>query len=151
MIAPPSISEISYISKEHGSGQFAQAYALFNVAFSGGFLLGPIWGGFLSERAGWNGMVTSLAALALFSVLPIFFFTGGPIRWRIENKGKDPTGNRSPEIWGVEGCVQCREYAMAQEARHHRKVPDWRLVDKTNYLSARFHRSDRSRDFNIDV
>lgn len=73
------MSEISYISKEYGNGQYAQAYALFNVAFSSGFLVGPIWGGLLTEAVGWDAMVTSLTGLAVLSLPPVILWTGGPI------------------------------------------------------------------------
>jgi len=73
-VTAPSIGEISHISAKYGNGKHAQAYALFNMAFSGGFLVGPLWGGFVTERGGWNTMVTSLSGLALLSIGPIFYF-----------------------------------------------------------------------------
>ena len=78
-VTVPSMSEISYISKEHGTGRFAQAYALFNMAFSAGFLIGSLWGGLVTEAAGWDTMVTSLAGLVLISIPPVVLWTGGPI------------------------------------------------------------------------
>jgi MFS family permease len=84
-VSAPSISEISYISKEHGNGQLAQAYALFNMSFSTGFLLGPLWGGFVTERAGWNTMATSLSGLALLTLAPVLVWTGGPFDWKIRS------------------------------------------------------------------
>jgi len=62
------MSEIALIAGEHG-GAYGQAYGLFNVAFSGGFLVGPLWGGYVTERAGWGVMVGSLAGLAGVSVI----------------------------------------------------------------------------------
>jgi len=76
------MGEISYISKEHGNGQHAQAYALWNMAFSGGFLLGPLCGGFITKAKGWNAMVTSLGGSAIITVVPIVIWTGGPITWK---------------------------------------------------------------------
>jgi MFS family permease len=81
-VTAPSISEILYISKEHGNGQLAQAYALFNMAFSSGFLFGPLWGGFVTEKVGWNTMVTSLGGLALVTLAPVLVWTGGPMDWK---------------------------------------------------------------------
>ena len=80
-VIPPSMSEIALIAGEHG-GAYGQAYGLFNVAFSGGFLVGPLWGGYVTERAGWGVMVGSLAGLAGVSVIPVAIWTGGWISWR---------------------------------------------------------------------
>lgn len=53
------------------------------MAFSGGFLVGPIWGGFITERGGWDTMVTSLAGLAIITLFPTLYFVGGPMNgWR---------------------------------------------------------------------
>lgn len=73
--------EISYISKEHGRGRQAQGYALFNMAYSGGFLVGPIWGGLLVKKKGWNIMITSLTAVAIAGFPPVLAWTGGPLKW----------------------------------------------------------------------
>ncbi|PWY90269.1 MFS amine transporter [Aspergillus sclerotioniger CBS 115572] len=45
-------------------GGTAQAYGLFNVAWSGGQVLGPLVAGVLVERAGWTTMVTVLGAVS---------------------------------------------------------------------------------------
>jgi MFS family permease len=75
------MSEIALIAGEHG-GAYGQAYGLFNVAFSGGFLVGPLWGGYVTEKAGWGIMVGSLAGLAGVSAIPVAIWTGGWISWR---------------------------------------------------------------------
>jgi MFS family permease len=76
------MSEVALIAGEHGAGAYGQAYGLFNVAFSGGFLVGPLWGGFITEKAGWGIMVGSLAGLAGVSAIPVAIWTGGWIHWR---------------------------------------------------------------------
>jgi MFS family permease len=80
------------------------------MAFSAGFLIGPIWGGFVSERAGWNGMVTSLASLALFSVFPIVMYTGGAMRWRKRDMRKRVKDN------GVDG-QPCADFEATVERK----------------------------------
>ncbi|PWY88942.1 MFS amine transporter [Aspergillus heteromorphus CBS 117.55] len=45
-------------------GGTAQAYGLFNVAWSGGQVLGPLLAGLLVERAGWTTMVTTLGVMS---------------------------------------------------------------------------------------
>lgn len=81
-VIPPSMSEVALIAGEHGSGNYGQAYGLFNVAFSGGFMIGPLWGGYVTQDVGWNVMVGSLAGLAGVSVIPVAIWTGGRIKFR---------------------------------------------------------------------
>jgi len=81
-IIPPSMSEVALVVREGGSGEYGQAYGLFNVAFSGGFMVGPLWGGYITQYAGWNVMVGSLAGLVGFSVIPVAIWTGGRIKFR---------------------------------------------------------------------
>lgn len=78
---PSSMSEVALIANEYG-GDYGQAYGLYNIAFSAGFLVGPLWGGYVTQRAGWNVMVGSLAGLAAVSAIPVAIWTGGWISWR---------------------------------------------------------------------
>jgi MFS family permease len=61
------------------NGAIAQAYGLFNFAWALGSLIGPIWAGFVNQRAGWITMSGSLAALCLLSSIPVAIWTGGSI------------------------------------------------------------------------
>jgi MFS family permease len=81
-VPTPCLSEISHISKEEEGRRQAQAYALYNVAFSSGFLVGPLWGGFLVNAKGWDVLVTSLTAIAAAGIPPALIWTGGPLKWR---------------------------------------------------------------------
>jgi MFS family permease len=58
-------------------GAYAQAYGLFNMAWAIGCLIGPIWAGFVRERAGWGTMTWTMALLAGFSAVPAWLWTGG--------------------------------------------------------------------------
>jgi Major Facilitator Superfamily len=58
-------------------GAYAQAYALFNIAFAGGCLLGPIWGGFLIAKAGWGTLTWSVSLLSAITALPTVLWVGG--------------------------------------------------------------------------
>jgi len=90
-VTTPSLCEISHISKDYRIGQ-TQSYALFNVAFSGGFLVGPVLGGFLVKTKGWDVLVTSLAAVMVTGIPPVLVWTGGPLKWStqgFENQKED--------------------------------------------------------------
>ena len=56
---------------------FAQAYGLYNVAFSGGIMVGPLIGGLIRDSAGWTtvcwvlGLIAGVTALTQF-LLEIF-------------------------------------------------------------------------------
>jgi len=58
-------------------GAFAQAYALFNVAFAGGSMAGPLLAGFIAEDGGWSTMAAVLGALSAVTALPAFLWLGG--------------------------------------------------------------------------
>ncbi|EON68984.1 hypothetical protein W97_08242 [Coniosporium apollinis CBS 100218] len=97
---PPLMAEITYVvqakeRKRPGSfgerGAYAQAYGLFNMAFAGGCLVGPIWAGLVRERAGWGTMGWSLGALSAVSAVPVAVWVGGFIGGkgeRVKGRGK---------------------------------------------------------------
>jgi MFS family permease len=74
-------------------GAYAQAYGLFNVAWAGGCLVGPIWAGFVTEHAGWGTMTWTMALLAFVTAIPVGIWTGGSIF----DKRKRRQRNRAPE------------------------------------------------------
>lgn len=96
LIFPPVMSEISLIveAKEQKAllaglarpfgkgGAYAQAYGLFNVAWSAGAMVGPFWAGFVNDGAGWGAVGWSLAILSGVSAVPTFIWAGGSIRKR---------------------------------------------------------------------
>jgi MFS family permease len=93
-VLAPIMAEVSYIveakeqrARRHGmpspfgqGGAYAQAYALFNTAFSAGAIAGPFWAGFVKESAGWATMAWSLALLSGVSAIPTAIWAGGSIR-----------------------------------------------------------------------
>jgi hypothetical protein len=56
------------------SGAYAQAFALFNCAISGGTVVGPLWTSFATHRLGWGNMNLCLAAFALTGIVMIVSF-----------------------------------------------------------------------------
>ncbi|KAL8721323.1 MAG: hypothetical protein Q9225_001983 [Loekoesia sp. 1 TL-2023] len=95
ILMTPLLAEITYHlnekEKRHPGlfgerGAYAQAYGLFNCAFAGGMLVGPLWAGFVVEKAGWGIMCLTLGVLAAVSAIPAFLFTNGWI-------GKRKRGN----------------------------------------------------------
>lgn len=89
------MAEITYVveAKEkkrpgmfgHG-GAYAQAYGLFNMAFAGGCLVGPIWAGLVRETAGWGTMGWTLGLFSGFTALPTLLWVGGFITRRHEKR-----------------------------------------------------------------
>ncbi|CRG82978.1 putative MFS-type transporter C18,02 [Talaromyces islandicus] len=89
LVFPPIMAEITHvvIAKEKSSkgqlgkgGAYAQAYALFNVAFALGTLVGPIWGGLIKQRYGWNTMAWTLGLLSGVTALPCLMWVDGSLR-----------------------------------------------------------------------
>lgn len=52
------------------SDGYAQAFALYNMAFGAGSIVGPVWAGWLEGWAGWATMCWGLAVLSAISVVP---------------------------------------------------------------------------------
>lgn len=61
-------------------GAYAQAYGLFNMAFAGGSMLGPLLGGLVTQSAGWNVSTLVLGIISGVWAIPIFWWTGGSLR-----------------------------------------------------------------------
>ncbi|KAK6345000.1 hypothetical protein TWF718_006942 [Orbilia javanica] len=78
-----SISVVEFEKKSPGifgdKGAFAQAYALFNIAWSLGSVVGPLLGGFLNKAIGWNSMVLLFGFLCLLTSFVTVWYTGGKI------------------------------------------------------------------------
>lgn len=87
---PPFMAEIAVVAeaKEHkmkaergkgwgNCGAYAQAYGLFNMAFAGGCLVGPVWAGFIRNKAGWATMAWTLGLLSAITSVPTFLWMGG--------------------------------------------------------------------------
>jgi MFS family permease len=93
---PPIMAEISSVveAKEKSmlarghpgfgsGGAYAQAYALFNVAFAGGCMAGPLLAGFIVEDKGWTTMSWVLGLLSAIAAVPAFLWLGG---WLFKKK-----------------------------------------------------------------
>lgn len=98
MAMTPLLAEVTYIVhvKERarpgvfgGRSAYATAYGLFNTAFAGGLLIGPIWGGFVVQGSGWGAMGWTLAVLALVGAMVAALLVGG---WVGGKKGPREVG-----------------------------------------------------------
>ncbi|KAJ5641501.1 hypothetical protein N7490_005501 [Penicillium lividum] len=65
----------------------AQAYALFNMSFAGGQLLGPLIAGPIRVNAGWGTMTLVLGLLSGVTAIPFGFFSGSPRKAQSESDG----------------------------------------------------------------
>lgn len=97
VVMVPLMAEVTYVveAKERKrpgvfgeKGAYAQAYALFNMSFAGGTLVGPLWGGFVVQRSGWGVMSLSLGVLCAVSAVPAVIWTGG-LAVRRAKKGRE--------------------------------------------------------------
>ncbi|KAM0243012.1 hypothetical protein ACHAP5_006973 [Fusarium lateritium] len=74
-----------------GAGQIAQAYGLYNMAYSGGSLVGPIMGGFVKDSSGWGTVGWSLGIVVFVSGIPTILYTGGPLKVKFRGKRRQET------------------------------------------------------------
>lgn len=87
---PPIMAEISGVveAKEKSmlatgragfgpGGAYAQAYGLFNMAFAGGCMVGPLLAGFIVEDKGWSIMALVLGILSAITAVPAYLWLGG--------------------------------------------------------------------------
>lgn len=63
-------------------GLVAQVYGFTNVMFALGFVIGPLFGGFIYQRCGWVAFTIVLGAIPTASALPTFLWTGNDGRHR---------------------------------------------------------------------
>jgi MFS family permease len=94
---PPIMAEISAVveAKEKTmlasgrsgfgpGGAYAQAFGLFNMAFAGGCMIGPLLAGFIVEDKGWSIMALVLGILSAITAVPACLWLGG---WILGKKG----------------------------------------------------------------
>ena len=86
MAMTPLLAEITYVvghkEKSHpgafgGKGAYALSYGLFNSFFAGGMLVGPIWGGFVTQGKGWGTLCWTLALLSISGAVVAELWVGG--------------------------------------------------------------------------
>ncbi|TVY46939.1 putative MFS-type transporter [Lachnellula occidentalis] len=101
MVFPAVMAEIDHtvaLEEKRRPGGFgkrgaaAQGFGLFNFAYAGGSLVGPLWAGFIVQNYDWGTMGWSLGILSAVAAVIAFLWTGG----RIMLKGKERRG--SPEV-----------------------------------------------------
>lgn len=69
-------------------GPIAQGYALVNMAFAGGQLLGPILAGTVKIKAGWGAETLVIGLVYGVTALPMAFLSGRPTKEDVgENNG----------------------------------------------------------------
>ncbi|KAF8971008.1 hypothetical protein BGZ52_010346, partial [Haplosporangium bisporale] len=81
----PILGEISAVVRRTGDkAAYARAFAIFNMAFSFGMLIGPIMAGYIYSGLGfkWNCITT---ACILFAFVPLLFFWMGDRKAKMED------------------------------------------------------------------
>jgi MFS family permease len=89
LVLTPMMAEITYAvdnkAQRHPpgffgkNGAYAQAYSLFNMAWAGGCLVGPLIGGLINQRAGWGTATLVLGLISIITAVPTAIWTGGSI------------------------------------------------------------------------
>ena len=94
LVMTPLMAEIDHVveleeKRRPGSlgkrGAAAQGFGLFNAAYAIGALIGPLWAGFVVEKAGWGTMGWTLGLLSGIAAVVTLIWTGRGIKL----KGKE--------------------------------------------------------------
>jgi len=80
-VLSPILSEIAAVvaleNKEDGeSDGFAKSYAVFNIAFAGGMLIGPLMGGYIYSSIGFFWLNIILGLLLVVCIPVVWFWVG---------------------------------------------------------------------------
>ncbi|PGH06263.1 hypothetical protein GX51_02460 [Blastomyces parvus] len=74
-------------------GAYAQAFGLGNLTYAVGLIIGPLWGGYAVEGAGWSVTTLTLGIMCCASAVPAVIWTEG----NIFKRKKKPNGRRKVE------------------------------------------------------
>lgn len=89
----PVTAEISYAVEDRYTDRetkpIALGYALYNIAFSAGVIVGPLLGGFIRESAGFSAVGWSLAIISGATSILCALFIGGPPLWEMRKMWKN--------------------------------------------------------------
>lgn len=72
------------------NGAYAQGYSLFNVAWAGGSMIGPLLGGLVQGAGGWPTSTMILGCIAFITAVPAAIWTGGKCYVRMVSKTSEP-------------------------------------------------------------
>lgn len=99
MALTPVLAEIAYAvdakarNRRAGyfgkNGAYAQAYSLFNMAWAGGAMCGPLLGGLVNESRGWNTTTLILGCISAFTAIPAAIWTGGSLLKRRRRRAQE--------------------------------------------------------------
>ncbi|KAK1958536.1 MFS general substrate transporter [Colletotrichum sublineola] len=85
LVLSPLMAEITWVVEEvlpsSAQSSYAQAYGLFNMAFSAGALLGPIIGGMIRDAAGWGTVGWVLGLITFATLITQAIWLGGHWPW----------------------------------------------------------------------
>lgn len=74
------------------NGAYAQAYSLFNVAWAGGCLVGPLLAGLVTQAHGWSVATLILGCISLVTAIPVVIYCGGSLPKKLRQKKNERSG-----------------------------------------------------------
>jgi MFS family permease len=72
IVLTPGLPEMADYCEEKGGGIYAQGYALYNIAYSVGMIIGPLMGGYLFQELGFGWQMFVFSGI-LILVAPVVF------------------------------------------------------------------------------
>ncbi|PGG98480.1 hypothetical protein AJ79_08852 [Helicocarpus griseus UAMH5409] len=112
-----SVEEKMRENPEHygEQGAYAQAFGLGNVTYALGLIIGPIWGGYVIESAGWGILTLTLGVMCCATAFPAAVWTEGNIfkRKKPNNRGGVEEGKEKVSV-SAEGVPATSRSNFAQ-------------------------------------
>ncbi|KAI8637337.1 major facilitator superfamily domain-containing protein [Parasitella parasitica] len=87
-VLPELAYVVQYLNPDDGDSGQGMSYALFNIAFALGGLVGPLLGGFLYGRIGFFNMCVVMGAFLVACCPYVYFFTGEPGKFIVRPQDK---------------------------------------------------------------
>jgi MFS family permease len=90
LVFGPLMAEITWAVTEDGrdkqamsAAPYALAYGLYNTAFSGGVLVGPLLGGLIRDSAGWPTVCWVLGLITALTAVAQLLWVGHPLKLKL--------------------------------------------------------------------
>lgn len=119
-ILTPVLGELSAVVRTTGTGDgFARAYAMFNMAFSIGVLVGPVVCGIVYEHFGFQAICYTMSGVLLVAMPIVALWFGGAKQKREDiERYKEDEARRASILHAMKRSKYSVEFAVVSEEQN---------------------------------